>query len=273
MEPELVVRRIKDFVERHNVKGLIFIDSNFSCDLPRGRLILERILKEDLNVPISKINVDIYTILSMDEKDFALIERVGCRRLPVAVESGSEKIRILLKKPVDVQRLLEVNRHLKKFNIFPVYLFMMGFPTETEEDLTESVSLAFRLLNENPKADTFFNIYTPFPGTELIDLAAEHGLHVPDRVEDWASFNYRNLTQGAPWLSEEMRRDVEMLDFCTLFLGKRPFLEPYEKTSPWVSLVCNLYAPLAKKRVKSFWRQFPIEIKLAKLLGLYAKQE
>jgi hypothetical protein len=56
-------------------------------------------------------------------------------------------------------------------------------------------------------------------------------------------------------------------------MGKRPFREPYEKTSPWVSLLCNLYAPLAGMRVKHFWGRFPVEIKLAKLLGLYAKQE
>lgn len=273
MDPDLTVRRIRDFVQSYNVKGLIFIDSNFSFDLHRSRLILEGILQEDLNVPISKINVDIYTILRMDEKDFTLLEKVGCRRLPVAVESGSEKIRTLLKKPVDAQRLLEVNRNLKNYDIFPVYLFMMGFPTETQEDLSESVSLAVKLLNENPKADTFFNIYTPFPGTELLDLTAAHGLHIPESVEDWIFFNYRSLTQGAPWLSEKMRRNIEMLDFCTLFIGKRPFLEPYEKTSPLVSLLCNLYAPLARKRVKHFWGQFPMEIKLAKLLGLYAKQE
>ena len=70
-----------------------------------------------------------------------------------------------------------------------------------------------------------------------------------------------------------MRRIVEMLDFCIFFIGKRPFLEPYEKTSPWVSLLCNLYAPLARGRVKHFWGHFPVEIKLAKLFGLYAKQE
>ena len=184
----------------------------------------------------------------MDDKDFTLLQRAGCRRLPVAVESGSEKIQHLLKKPVDVQRLLEVNRNLKKFDMaLPVYLFMMGFPTETEEDLAESVSLAFRLLDENPKADTSFNIYTPFPGTELFDVTVKNGLRAPERVEDWVAFNYRNLTQGAPWLSGEMRHLVEMLDFCTFFIGKRPFLQPYEKTSPWVSLLCNLYAPLARR--------------------------
>lgn len=273
MDPDLVVQRIKDFVKTYHVKGLVFNDSNFLSDLHRGRLILQGIIRENLNVLISKINIDIHTILRIEEDDFALLQKAGCRRLPVAVESGSEKIQTLLKKPVDTQRLLEVNRNLKKFDMVPAYLFMMGFPTETKEDLNESVSLAFRLIDENPKADTSFNVYTPFPGTELFDMTLKHGLHVPKRVEDWAAFNYRNLTQGAPWLSEEMRRIVEMLDFCIFFIGKRPFLEPYEKTSPLVSLLCNLYAPLARRRVKHFWSRFPIEIKIAKYLGLYAKQD
>ncbi|MGB7575272.1 MAG: radical SAM protein, partial [Thermodesulfobacteriota bacterium] len=273
MDPDLVVQRIKDFVRRYNVKGLVFNDSNFLSDLHRGRLILQGIIREKLDVLISKINIDIHTILKMEEEDFALLQKAGCRRLPVAVESGSEKIQTLLKKPVDIQRLLEVNRNLKKFDMVPVYLFMIGFPKETKEELNESVSLAFRLLDENPKADTSFNIYTPFPGTELFDMTLKYGLHVPKRVEDWAAFNYRNLVQGAPWLSEEMRRIVEMLDFCIFFIGKRPFLQPYEKTSPWVSLLCNLYAPLARRRVKHFWGRIPLEIKLAKLFGLYAKQE
>jgi radical SAM superfamily enzyme YgiQ (UPF0313 family) len=273
MDPDLVVQRIKYVVQRYNIRGLTFNDSNFFVDFRRGRLILEGIIRENLNVLISKINIDIRSILQMDEMDFELLQRAGCRRLPIAVESGSEKIQALLKKPVDVQRLLEVNHLMKKFNMSPVYLFMMGLPTETKEDLTESVSLAFRLLDENRKAETSFNIYTPFPGTELFDITVKHGLRVPECIEDWVSFNYRNLTQGAPWLSEEMRHVVEMLDFCTFFIGKRPFLQPFSKTSPLVSLLCNIYAPLARKRVKYFWGQFPIEIKLAKLLGLYAKQD
>lgn len=273
MNPDLVVQRIKDVVQKYNIRGLTFNDSNFLVDIERGRRILEGIIKEGLNVLISKINIDVRTILNMEEEDFELLQRAGCRRLPIAVESGSEKIQSLLKKPVNVQRLLEVNINLKKFDLSPAYLFMMGFPTETEEDLNESVLLASRLLDENPNGETYFNVFTPFPGTELFDITVKHGLHAPDRIEDWFSFNYRNLAQGGPWLSDKMRHIIEMLDFCTFFLGKRPFLQPFSKTSPLVSLLCNLYAPLARKRVNNLWGQFPIEIKLAKLFGLYGKQD
>jgi anaerobic magnesium-protoporphyrin IX monomethyl ester cyclase len=273
MDPDIAILRIKDFVQKYHVRGLFFNDSNFFFDLDRGRLILEGMIKENLNVLISNINIYIRTTLTMDGKDFALLQRAGCKRLPINVESGSGKIRTLLKKPVDVQRLLEVNRNLKHFDMAPHYAFMMGFPTETEEDLAESVSLALRLLDENPKADVSFNIYTPYPGTELFDITVKNGLHAPERVEDWVSFNYRNLTQGSPWLSEKMRHLVEMLDFCAFFIREGFFHQPYEKTSFLVSLLCHLYAPLARKRIKCFWGQFPVEIKLAKLFRLYAKQD
>ena len=272
MAPDLVVQRIKDLVQAYSLRGIYFNDGNFFVDLHRGRMILEGMIKEELNVIISKINIDAHNVVKLDEADFGLLQRAGCKRLPIAIESGSERIRALLKKPVDVQRVLEINRGLNKFDMAPCYAFMMGFPTETQEELRESVSLAFRLLDENPRAETSFNIYTPFPGTELFDMTVEHGLQIPERLEDWGSFNYRNLTQGAPWLSEEMRRQVEMLDFCNFFVGKKSFRQSFTSSHPLLSFLTSFYAPLARQRMRHSWDQFPLEIKLAKLLGLYAKQ-
>lgn len=273
MDPDMVVQRIKHFVRAYNIRGITFSDINFFTDIGRARSILEGIIKENLNVVISKINVCVDTLSKINRDDLALLEKAGCRRLTIGVESGSKKIQALLKKPINLPRLLEINRDLNRFPIVPVYFFMMGIPTETKEDLKETVSLAARLLKDNPNSVRTFNIFTPLPGTELFDIAVKYGLRSPECLEDWIPFNYRNLTQGAPWLSEEMRRIVEMLDFCAFFTGKRPFLQPYEKTNPLVPLLCNIYAPLARKRVKYFWGQFPVEIKLAKLFGLYAKQD
>ena len=272
MDPDLVVKRIKDFVQTYKVKGLFFNDSNFYFDLDRGREILRGLIREDVGVCISNINIDFLTMLKMRQEDFDLLKRVHCKRIPIAVESGSERIQNLLKKPVDAEQLLKINTYLKESGIAIHYAFMMGFPTETKEDLAQSISLAFRLLEENPNADTSFNIFTPFPGTELFDIALSYGLKFPQRLEDWNSFNYRTLTQGAPWLSEEMQHLVQVMDFCAFFMGSRPFLKPYEKTSALTLLLSRMYAPLARKRLKYFYDKFPVEMKLAKYLGIYARQ-
>lgn len=109
-------------------------------------------------------------------------------------------------------------------------------------------------------------------GTQLFDLAAKYGLSVPKKMEDWIPFNYRNYKKNSPWLSKEMRNFMEMLDFRTSFIGKSNFLQPYEKTNPLLTFISNLYAPLAMKRVQKSVYQFPVEVKLAKLLKFYAKQ-
>jgi anaerobic magnesium-protoporphyrin IX monomethyl ester cyclase len=275
MDPDLVIRNIRALVQRYGTKGLHFNDSNFFFDIDRGRRILEGILKEGLNISIARINIDFLTFLKMDGEDITLLYNAGCRRLPIAVESGSPRIQKLLKKPIDVERLLETNLRLRKYDLDLHYAFMMGIPTETEEDLAESISLALRLLNENPRAEISFNIFTPFPGTELFDIALRNGLRFPERIQDWFSFNYRNLAQGAPWLSKHMRRLVQVLDFCilTMLLAKRPFLRPYDKIDPAISIFSRIYAPIARMRVKHLWGRFPIEMRMAKSLGLYAKQD
>ena len=272
MTAEMVIERVKEFVRAYDVKGIYFNDSNFFVDLRRGRQILEGIINANLKVIISKINIDVHNLLRVTDEDFALLQRAGCTRLPIAIESGSKRVSALLKKPVNLERILEINRELCRFGMAPCYGFMIGLPTETEDELAETVSLALRLREENPQSETSFNIYTPFPGTELFDVTVKLGLQPPQKLEDWACFNYRNLTQGAPWLSPKMRRIVEMLDFCNFFVGRRFFDEASSRTHPLVTILCRMYAPVAKMRMRHFWRQFPVEIKLAKLLGLYAKQ-
>ena len=273
MDPEIAVKRIKEFVRAYNIRGITFSDINFFADINRGRRILEGIVKEGLDIIISKVNIAVNALPAITTDDLALLQRAGCRRITIGIESGSKRIQELLKKPVDIPKLLEINRNLKLSSIVPVYFFMMGIPTETKEDLLESVSLSLRLLEGNPSAVRVFNVFTPLPGTELFELAVKHGLRVPGRLEDWVTFNYRNCAKNEPWLSKEMRGIIEMLDFCNFFVGKRQYLQPYEKTNPLVVLLSKMYAPLARKRVKNLIYQFPLEIKLAKLFGLYAKQD
>ncbi len=273
MDPDLAVRRIKNFVQRYNIKGLVFYDSNFFIDMDRGRRILKGIVKEDLDIAITRIHIRVDTLSKMNEKDFELLEKAGCKCLSIGVESGSDRIQSLLKKSIDISSLLEINRNLKQFPITPLYLFMMGLPTETREDMEKTFTLILKLLKENPNATKSVNIYTPFPGTELFDVAVKHGLRVPQRIEDWIPFNYRNLAQNESWVSGDMRRLIEVLDFCAFFVGKKTFLQPYKKTHPLVIFLSNLYAPIAEKRVKNFYYRFPIEVKLAKFFRIYAKQD
>lgn len=273
MRPDLVVTRMKDFVKAYGVKGLVITDSNFFVDMDRSREILRRMIEEDLNISLTRIHICFDALSKLEKGDFLMLEKAGCKCLSIGVESGSERIRTMLHKPIDTVKLLEINRNIRRCPIVPLYFFMMGFPGETEEDLEQTVSLFQRLVTENPNAAKSMNICTPYPGTKLFEMAVQRGLRVPHRTGEWAIFNYRNLPRNYPWLTKKMRQTIQMLDFCSSFIGSRAYSHPFKKTHPMAVALATLYAPLARKRVEKSFFQFPLEIKLARMLGLYARQE
>jgi hypothetical protein len=134
------------------------------------------------------------------------------------------------------------------------------------------MSLKMKLSSENRHAVPRFNIYTPFPGTELFDISVKNGLKVPQKLEDWVSFNYRTVNESAVWVSERMKKLIRMLHFATLLAERNNFINPYKKTSLPVALAAAIYYPIAKLRVKKLYYQFPIDLRLAEALGVYPKQ-
>jgi radical SAM superfamily enzyme YgiQ (UPF0313 family) len=171
-----------------------------------------------------------------------------------------------------IEQALTANRKLARYPFVPLYLFMMGMPTETPDELRQSIELADRLIAENPQAVKTFNIYTPYPGTELYGVALERGLKPPQRLEDWAAFNFRNVQEDAAWIEPETRRLVENLDFLLMFLGSQ-FTNPYRATRRVVVSLSRLYAPVARSRVRHLDVRFPIESKLARSLGVFGRQD
>jgi hypothetical protein len=73
-------------------------------------------------------------------------------------------------------------------------------------------------------------------------------------------------------LPERMRRTVEMLDFCSCFVGERGYARPFKKTSRLATAVARAYAPIARMRVRNLFDQMPLEITAAKKLGLYGHE-
>jgi radical SAM superfamily enzyme YgiQ (UPF0313 family) len=273
MKPKTVVNQLKQIVQGYGIRGFNFTDDHFFIDMKRAYGILEEIVHADLNITIGKLQIRADTICRMNDDFLELMVRAGVKRLTIGIESGSQRILDLIKKDIKVEEVIEASRKLAPYPIVPVYLFMMGLPTETPDELAQSIHLAEQLVDENPKAVKSFNIYTPYPGTELYHVALQHGLKEPERLEDWALFNFRRVAEDAPWIPPETKKLVEGLDFPLMFLGKGHFVVPYKKTNPIVVALGRLYHPIAMYRIKHLNVRFPIEMKMVKALGLFARQD
>lgn len=269
LRAEVAVEQMKEFSRRYQVRGLFLTDPNFFLDLDRARSILEGVVRGNLGLAFTRLHIRLDALRCLTDEDIALIERAGCRCLSTGVESGSARIRELLHKPIDEGELHDINRRLRRSQIMPLYFFMAGFPTETIDELRATVRLFTKLVTDNPKASKSLNLFMPFPRTEMYELAVTEGLRPPQRTQDWFTFSYRNLGSSGTWLSPRMRKTVEMLDFCSFFVGDRNLVKPYTQTSRLATLAARLYAPIGRARVKQLFYHLPLEIKAARRLGLY----
>lgn len=273
LSAERTYQEIKRIRTEFGIRGIRFSDDLFFGDVERVRKILTQIVNEKLDVVVTKLDIHVNELSKLDDDFLRLLERAGAKALVVGVESGSQRILDLIKKGIKVSEVIDFNKRVAKFKLIPKYCFMMGFPTETVEDIRETVSLILRLLEDNKEAIKDINIYTPYPGTALLDVSVEHGFRPPTKLEDWVPFNWRTINRKrTPWITKERERLLRMLHCSSLFLEKNYFLEPQWPTNPLVVMLARVYHPIAKKRVEKLYDKFPIEIKLVEWLRLYPKQ-
>ncbi|MGB5392068.1 MAG: radical SAM protein, partial [Thermoanaerobaculia bacterium] len=106
MQPDTVLEQLQRIITDHDIRGFLFTDDHFFIDMKRARAILEAIVRADLDISISKLQIRADTICKMDEDFLELLVRAKVRRLTVGVESGSQRLLDLIKKDVTVEQVI-----------------------------------------------------------------------------------------------------------------------------------------------------------------------
>lgn len=213
MRPERAYGLIQELVERFKLDVLKFHDENFLTDPKR----------------VEKISALIggrfrWSVQArMDELakiDLGKLERNGLSMVEPGIESGSDRILKLIGKGENKQTMLQANKKLAKTSIVANYNFMCGFPTETRGEVLETVDFSLQLLKENPGARlTGFYIFTPYPGTELFDLAVEQGFKPPKSLGGWSRFSRQHLE--TPWIQDRLPMLQNIMYTSKFVDGKR----------------------------------------------------
>ncbi len=192
MTAEKTYERVSKLVEKYRLDSITFHDEEFLVDKNRA--------EQAARLIGGKFQWWIQGRMDLIKKaDLDILEKGGLCAVQPGIESGAPRILELIHKGEGVEDFLEANRRMAQTDIRPLYNFMMGFPTETYDEVMQSVDLSLRLLKENPKAQlSGFYVCVPYPGTDLFDLAIKEGFTIPDSLEGWASFNRQHL--NTPWI-------------------------------------------------------------------------
>ncbi len=192
MSAGLTYERVAALVDKYRLDSITFHDEEFLVDKNRAEEVA-RLVGGRFQFWIQG-RMDL-----LKRTDLHVLEKGGLCAVQPGIESGSPRILKLINKGEGVEDFLEANRRMAETDIHPLYNFMMGFPTETHEEVMQSVDLALRLLDENRKAQlSGFYVCVPYPGTDLFDLALKEGFTIPKSLDEWATFNRQHL--NTPWI-------------------------------------------------------------------------
>ncbi len=78
----------------------------------------------------------------MPFEDFVLMKKGGCNSVSIGIESGSEKVRNDIRKGFTEEDMHHTFESLLKNDIDLKLMFIVGYPTETDEDFQQSLDLA-----------------------------------------------------------------------------------------------------------------------------------
>lgn len=113
---------------------------------------------------------------------------VGLQGLLIGFESGSQRVLNFLRKGTTVEQNLEAARICKKLGVRIWANYMMGLPTETQEEVRATVRMV-KEIDPDYYSPAF---YTPLPGSDLYTYVQEQGLSL---ISDHDSYR-RNPTEA-----------------------------------------------------------------------------
>ena len=213
-----IIERVKYLSEKFKIKNFRIIDDNFFLN-PEAYQALD-VLANEFKFIIE--GADIRVCYPTRKRLFSILRKGAKIDLFFGVESGSPKIQKLINKNLDPLLVRKFNREIKKFPVAVRYNFMCGFPGETLEDLRLSVKLAIKLIQDNPFAMiTPFNIFVPYPGTPLFDVAITHGWSPPSSLEEWSFHDL--ISFRAPWINEKYWKLIKGIHFLSYFIDNKAY--------------------------------------------------
>jgi len=261
LKPERVVDEIESLVDHFGVDGIKFLDDNFFVNKERVRQICNMIRYRGLDIKWNASCRCNY-IISYDTDLLNVMRKSGCHTIEFGAESGSQKILSIISKDVHVEDTVKSAEICRSYGFVGAYSFMMGFPSETQGDLYETLVLMDRLRKVLPEIEMNMFIYTPYPGTPLYYTAMRNGFMQPQDLEQWSHFSHNRVV--VPWIDNKRKRFLEELSFLSWF-AFTPSLEKKVKQRH-LKLLVRMLRKLAIFRWNNRIFSLPIEWQLIKRL-------
>jgi radical SAM PhpK family P-methyltransferase len=187
------------------VKYVVFVDDTFNVPLPRFKKLLRGMIARNLGLRW----ISFFRCSNADDEAFDLMRDSGCMGVFLGIESGNATILKNMNKFADPDKYRTGIRKLTERGILTWASVIVGFPGETRETITSTMTF----LEES--APTYFNaqLYYHDVRSPIHEKAAQFGISGAGYSWKHASMDWR---EAADW-TKKLFRDVRSSTPMTLY--------------------------------------------------------
>lgn len=163
---EVIVDNLFYLKNKYGIDGFQVDDDEFDIDRSRVLKLCDLLERNKLDLKwshFSRINIAREDVLRREKK-------CGLSLIEFGVESGSERMLKFLNKGQTIEQIKKAYLMCGKLRLKTSALFMVGLPTETPDELKQTV----RLINQLNPHLTICTLYKPYPGTELFEYCIKN---------------------------------------------------------------------------------------------------
>lgn len=178
---EYVVEMIR-YLSKFNIDSIAFFDDSIANDHQRIHKICDLLIQSRLCIPRGRLRWSSAIRAPQVKPDLVRhMKEAGCYYLSVGCESGSNRILKLLAKGSTVEQNRKALRTIHEAGLDAAASFMIGVPTETEEEALETLKFMHETNNLHVKG---IGCFRPLPGSPFYTEFIKEGLIDRDRI-DW----------------------------------------------------------------------------------------
>ncbi|MFC2046724.1 B12-binding domain-containing radical SAM protein [Chloroflexota bacterium] len=175
----LVIDEIENCISNYGVEYVSFVDDTFMVNAKRVTEFCKEIINRNL-----KFSWRCYTRADTIEEDLLrIMKEAGCKQISIGVESGNQEILDRAGKATKLEQYVRAYELLEKIGFEKRGSFILGLPYEDANTLRDTIDFAKKLKLDR----AFFNIATPYPGTQLLEMA-ERGEGLYLTTKSWKEF-------------------------------------------------------------------------------------
>lgn len=247
---ENVRQEVKFLKERYDVEAIWLADDTFTLNkdhiLGIGKIMKEFGIIWSCNTRVNLI----------DEELVKEMKKFGCVQFDIGVESGSQRVLDeVMRKRISLDQVKNTFALCRKFGMRTLASFMIGVPTETREEMEETMNLAREI-----KANFYvLSIFTPLPGSSLFDTYYKNEITQADYkdlsffagLERFNKSEVKNLKELNTKWRKELAARMKKENLIHVFFFLKMFLRLNHKKDRMAYMwnkIRNMISPLIFKK-------------------------